>query len=456
MKKISLDTVLLITGFLFSFLVVITLPRMYFPPDLHIFWDWSEPWNANWRAVYLACSTCNYPILGMFFSAGLMGFFRASGLGFDEAVFRYRLLLALVDGLNVLLVFWILKRLQIRRAAFLAGLTGVLISSWAGGALWGQIDGFSQLMTLLSLAWIVVKNTSTRTWERYYYLYEIVGAALLAGLLLTKQLTNFSAACIGLLLLADLVFHSSTMKSFLLNAAVSLGAFGVVLLGWDVFLQSNPPYLFHLVYVWNVGNFNNDIISGNGFNIWVLLGRDIWSSARVPILPNLPFATPTLLGELLFVALAGILTLSLGLFVWRRFQNGETHLNSEILLNFILYLAMINLCFNVFLSGTHERYLYHFYPFILIAWVGLTSYSRLFSARMRLVLILCSTFYGLFVLQILNGVTFNILPFTAPHMLLSVIHLALFSGLCAVSFRYQALAPNIRWLFRNFKAGRQP
>ena len=451
MKKISADTIVLITGLLFSCLVVMALPSMYFQPDLHVFWDWSEPWNAGWRAVYLTCSTCNYPMLGMFFSAGLMGLFRAAGLGFDDAVFRYRLLLAFVDGSNILLVFWVLKRLQVRRAAFLAGLTGVLISSWAGAALWGQIDGFSQFFILCCLAWIVTKNTSARSWDRYYRLYLAAGAALLAGLLLTKQLTIFSAASIGLLLLADVVFHSRALKPFLLNVAVSLAAFGAALLGWDLFLLLKPPYAFHLVYIWQEGIFQSGILSGNGFNIWMLLGRDMWSSAHVPILAGFPFTNPYLLGELLFLALSGLLTLSLGLFAWRRFQNGETRLSPEVLLNFILYLALINLCFNVFLSGTRERYLYHFYPFILIAWAGLASYSRLFSARMRLALILGSTFYGLFVLQILNGVEIRILPVSATHMLLSVIHLALFAGLFSVSLRYQELAPNIR---RLFKAGR--
>lgn len=443
MKKNSPDPILLSAGLLISLLGVLALPGLYFHKDLEIFWQWAQIWKAGWQNIYVACPACNYPILGMFSSAGLLSML---GSGYDGAVFNYRLLLSLVDGLNVLLIFWMLKMLKLDRPAYTAGIIGISIGSWAGGALWGQIDGISQFFILLSLAWIVRKNTSSQPGQKYYWGYLAVSAVLLACILLTKQLTLFSAFSLGLLLAADIWFHDRDLKAFGLHIALVGGVLLAALFAWDLFLRLKPPYFSHLVYIWQEGFFQGGIISGNGFNIWMLLGRDMWSSAYVPLIAGLPWANPYGIGQLLFVALVVTATLSLGLFLRAQTLRGETWLNRETLLNFILHLALINLCFNVFLSGTRERYLFHFYPYIILAWTGLAGFNRLFSEKILSVLVLGASLYGLFILQIISSIDFRLVIW--PHMLLAVFHLGLFISLMFATLRYQGFPGSLGLVFR--------
>jgi hypothetical protein len=434
----------LAAGLLLSLLIVIALPGFYFQKDLETFWKWAQVWKVGWSNIYIACPECNYPILGMFSSAGLMAML--SGLGYDSSVFAYRLFLGMVDGLNIYLIFWIIKRLKVAKPAYLAGIIGISISSWAGGAVWGQIDGLSQLFILLSLVWLVYKNTLALPRPKYFRLYPLVSSVLMACLLLTKQLTIFSAFSLGLLLAADILFNNRTWKTFLQQTALAAASLLVSLFVWDLFLKIKPPYFSHLFYIWLEGVFQSGIISGNGFNIWMLSGRDMWSSAHVPLFAGFPSANPYLLGELLFLVLGGIITLSLALVVKEQYQNGETFLNRETLLNFILHLALINLCFNVFLTGTRERYLFHFYPYIILAWAGLAGYNRLFSEKILSILFLGANLYGLFILQILSSIDFRI--GTSTHIFLAVFHLALFAGLMFVTLKYQKFAHNLRAIFR--------
>ena len=481
MKPKYSENLLLALGVSFSCLVVLLLPKMYFFLDVDTFWKWSVAWNQDWRSVYVACSTCNYPIVGMFLSAGLMGWLRNTGVTYQQAVFYYRLGMGLVDGINILLIYYILKRFNVDKPAAIAGLIGASLSSWAGGALWGQIDGFSQLFILLILAWIIQKNTSGHPSARGYRGYLAAAAALFGLLLLTKQLTLFSSVALGLLIAADAWFQTRAWRPFLQNMFMGLGVLLVVLFGWDLILQNVAPYRFHVLYIWVTGTFMPGIISGNGFNLWMLLGRDMWSSAHVTIFAGLPQSDPYLLGILLFLLLMAIATLSLALFVWGQYRRGERLLNRELLLNFILYLAWSNLCFNVFLTGTHERYLFHFYPYIFIAWVGLAAYSKLFSNKFLPILLLSATLYGLFVLQIMNGISIGPVanPQPAPpltqsasspaqpalplpqqagsdpqppagslsHDLLAVIHLALGVYIFIITLRYQQFIPNLKKQF---------
>lgn len=443
MKNTSFDRYLLFTALAISTLMVILLPGMYFHKDLEVFWKWGQVWQANWRNIYLACPDCNYPFLGMFSSAGLMSLL--SPLGFDRAVFTYRLLLSLVDAVNVLLVYWILKMLELKRPAFLAGLLGLSLSSWTGGALWGQIDGISQLLILLSLAWVVHKNTGARPGQGFYWFYLAVSVELVAYILLTKQLAIFSAVSILLLLGTDILFHSRAWKPFLAYSLFAACLLAVSIFSWDFFLTLKPPYFSHLFYIWQEGVFQAGILSGNGFNIWMLLGRDMWSSAHVPVFAGIPQITPYAAGELIFILLAAVITLSLLLALREPFGRGEKRLDRETLLNFILYLALLNLCFNVFLTGTRDRYLFHFYPYALLAWAGMGDFSRLYSDRGFSVLVLGANLYGLFIFAFLTMLDFGL--GTWPNLILSIFHLGLFIYILLVTLKYQRFTLH---LGRNF------
>ncbi len=439
MTKPSNHSVLFFVGLLISTFAVISLPGFYFHKDLEAFWTWGQYWKNGWRDIYVTCAECNYPIIGMVSSAGSIGLL--SNLGYEKAVFIFRLFLGLVDGLNVFLVFWLLKKLSVEKAALWAGVIGISVSSWVGGALWGQIDGISQFFLLATLAWIVKGNVDgwpSRTAFRIY----LVGAGILtACILLTKQLTLFSVFSIGLLLAANILFFSRQRKQFALNLALVLAAFLATVSIWDLFLELPKPYFSHLDYILSEGVYRGDIISGNGFNIWMFLGRDMWSSAYIPLTGNLPFFTPYGLGRLIFVVFTGLITLSLLLFLRGHFQREEKFLNSEVLLNFIFFLALVNLGFNVFLTGTHERYLIHFYPYIILAWVGLESYSRLFTGKILSVLVFGASFYGVFILMILSLIDFRL--GYLPHWAMGIFHLGIISGLIFVVFRYQEFVHNL-------------
>jgi hypothetical protein len=380
----------------------------------------------------------------MFSSAGLMSML--SSLGYNGAVFTYRLILSLMDGLNILLVFWILKKLKVEKPAYMAGVIGISISSWAGSALWGQTDGISQFFILLTLVWIVNKNTTTLPAPKKNRLYLMVSAILLACVLLTKQLTIFSTLSLGLLLSTDILFCSRAWKPFILNTMLALSIFLAAIFVWDFFLELKRPYFSHLFYIWQEGVYQGGIISGNGFNIWMLLGRDMWSSAYVPVFSNIPAVTPYWIGLVLFLILTGFATLSLCLSLRTQFQHGELFLNRETLLNFIFHLALVNLCFNVFLTGTRERYLFHFYPYMILAWSGLSGYSRLFSEKILSTLILGASLYGIFILQILSTIDFRL--GTWPHMILAVFHLGLFICMMTITLQYQKFTQNLGLFFR--------
>jgi hypothetical protein len=272
------------------------------------------------------------------------------------------------------------------------------------------------------------------------------GAALLACILLTKQLAVFSAFSLGLLLAADIVFHTRAWKAFLLYSTFALAVFLSVLGIADLFLGLKAPYFSHLVYVWTEGIFQSGLIAGNGFNLWVLLGRDMWGSAHVPVFASLPQVTPYGTGQILFLLLAGLITISLALALRAVFRSGKKFLDRETLLNFILHLALINLCFNVFLTGTRDRYLFHFYPYIMLAWAGLGGFSRFFPENRFSLLALGSNLYGLFIIVFLTMIDFRLGSW--PNILLAVFHLGLFSYLLVITLKYQRFVHHFGLLFR--------
>jgi len=379
----------------------------------------------------------------MLSSAGMLSILE--GLGQEKAQYIYRLFLAIVDGLNVLIIYWILKNLSVKKAAYWAGIIGLSISVWAGGALWIQIDGISQFFLLLTLAWIVWGNTGRLLTRSKYWQFLTVSGFLLGITLLTKQLTIFSAFPLGVLLATSIIFHARKWKYIILDAMLALGAFLVSIFCIDLTLHLKQPYTSHLYYIWQEGSSHSNVISGNGFNIWMFLGRDMWSSSHTPYFPYLEFLTPYGVGIFLFMFFAGIISLSLALFLKEHFNRGEQTINSEILLNGIFYLALVNLCFNLFLTGTHERYLYHFYPYILMAVVGLASYNRIFSKKLIEVHVLGANLYGVFILQIMSSIDFNIGYLS--HWIMGIFHLGLFIWLFIIQVKYQDLRGNLIAIF---------
>lgn len=445
MKNLQRDQIYFLIGIFFSFLMVLAFPGLFFRLDLEVFLKWSKIWSLGWQDIYSNCPSCNYPILGMFSSAGLMNIINHQG---QANVFStYRLILSGIDAVNVCLVYFILKHLKINRPAYIAGIVGISISSWAGGALWGQIDSISQFFILLTIYWIIYKNTGAPVKKYQYFFFLACGAFLLAMTLLTKQLTIFSGLALMLFFIAEIWFDKNGNRSKWLYLVFFLFLFFISLLIFDPFLKLNSSYFSHLVYIWKEGTFQAGLISGNGFNIWILTGRDMWSSAYLPLIHSIPFSNPYFLGEVLFLLFSGLISFSLLLWLMNRWKNGKKLLDREVMLNFIFLMAIFNLGFNVFLTGTRDRYLFHFYPLIIIAWSGLSEISPLFTERMKSFLILSASLYGIFILQIITSI--NLGTGIVTHIIMALLHVSLYFSILITTLNYQNFPLLFQQIFQN-------
>jgi hypothetical protein len=322
-----------------------------------------------------------------------------------------------------------------------AGIVGLLPSSWVGGALWGQIDSISQFFILLAFAWIVHNNLKVPSEKRNVTIYLAVSSVMLSWIVLSKQLTIFSLFSIGCLLFTSLIFISKKWTQFARRGLFVAASFILSIAFWDVFLILKKPYFSHLYYIWKTGSNHGDIISGNGFNIWMFFGRDMLSSSHVPFFFTsgansevFSFFTPYGVGLFLFLLFNSILAFFLGLFLWKRFSTHERFMNREVLLNFLFHFSLVNLSFNIFLTGTHERYLYHFYPFIILAVLGLQKYTKLFSSYTVYILLFGSALYGSFILYILSGIGRSY-GYTY-HWVVGLFHLGLLCFLSITYFKY--------------------
>lgn len=338
---------------------------------------------------------------------------------------RFRYYLAIVDGLNIFIFYFILARLQVRNAPLWAGVLGLLPSSWVSSSVWGQIDGIGQLLILLFFAIFISFNAKTRPiWQTYIYFF--VTGFLLSLMLLTKQLIYFSMGALGLILLVNMVRLSRNTSNFFLYALTSAATFLLPAIAVDLNLKINPPYVSHLQYVLATGSQHGDKIASLGFNIWVFYTKDLLGSSHIPLqIGDLSFAplTPFSGGYILF----GVLVVFLfSLFIINiRLQNTETQaFNTQQIATAFVFFSFINLAFNLTLTGTHERYLYYFYPFIIIACLALMPYSRFFKKITLTVLLSGALIYGVYLFVYLSGMV-RVVDYL-PIRIIATFHLGIF------------------------------
>ncbi|MGB7538823.1 MAG: hypothetical protein WBM17_09805 [Anaerolineales bacterium] len=420
-------------GVAISAILVIVFPDFYHHGDIGIQMVWVEQWNKGWKEIYNTCSSCDYPIIGTFVAAGIPKLL--SRIGFSDTVWWFRFCLAVVDGANVFLVFLLFRELKIKNAALWAGLIGVSLSSWAGGGVWGNIDDVSQFLLLLIVWWMVKSNLSGKI---PIALYLGVCVFLTAMLFLTKHLNVFNLLSIEFILTVSVFIGRKRLPAagyWLLQLALLF----VFIFWWDLPLTIDGPYVSHLQLIWRTPGRLGDFLSNNGINIWMLLGRDMLSSSALPLFPESPvgllrWLTPFNAGIGLFAIIVGAFSLSTAWTIWKCKEPGSQLLNREALLNGILHLALVNLAYNVLLTGTHERYLYNFYPFVLLACLGLEAYDPRFSKYLAALLLIGANVYGYFVLGILTGdFSFRF----QVHKSLAVFHAGLLFLLLAIVFLYQ-------------------
>ena len=105
--------------------------------------------------------------------------------------------------------------------------------------------------------------------------------------------------------------------------------------------------LSNLQIAWGPRSNAGSFLAQNGINLWVLLDRPMMSSSGIPLFPGLPFGispwiTPFTVGVALFLAAVAVLSLSMARKTARTSAPDGPYLDRETMLNFILYLAIVN------------------------------------------------------------------------------------------------------------------
>lgn len=194
---------------------------------------------------------------------------------------------------------------------------------------------------------------------------------------------------------------------------------------------SNSSYRF----VWQGGGSSHaGKISGNGFNIWMFLGRDMWSSSDVPFftfnMGNLrneisPYKAGTFLYRILMVFLLFTsLKKIVSIFRMTKSRENTPIIDSYLIALLCLFHGLSYLGFNVLLPGTHERYLYLGYPFLLIAGLWFYTNRLVFSWQSIIFCFITASAYGCFVFSVIGPIPDLLFAFRR-HEFLASIHLFL-------------------------------
>ncbi len=387
--------------------------------DLDAFARWSmhrpvrglalAPLSASFRTLYRD-TDCNYPPLGALASAGAMAGIRrlqaASGWTGLDTRQLFRVYLAAVEGLCVVLLFEILRRLGVPHPAWLAAGMYLLPSSWAGGAVWGQIDVVATLFALAAaLSFLAVTLTAASS-PRADTVAMAAGAAALVGAFATKQTAFFSLP--GLLALGACataaIVHRHGAAPAARAAGLAVAVALVLFLGLDRLLLEPPAgHRGITTYVWTTGAWHTNKLSGNGPNVWTFLGRPNASSSDVPFLLSL---TPRQVGDALF---AGVVVLLLTLLVgavWRTIVDRRRFATHTLWLSAVLlvFTGLTNLAMGILIAGTHERHMVQAFPFLLLGLIALAHDRPSGTSRLLVtVAVAAAVVYGAFVYGILRG-----------------------------------------------------
>ncbi|MBI5944377.1 MAG: hypothetical protein HY864_08420 [Chloroflexi bacterium] len=427
----SVSIAALLLAIVFPFLVIALFPKFYHTSDVDDFWRWSQAWKLGWKNIYINCDRCNYPFLGTFISGGVMDLMGIEKFKNIVAPFRYYL--AVIDALSVLAVFFILTKLKVRNSPLWAGIIGLLPSSWIGSSVWGQIDGVGQLLMLTMILLCVWFNLNGKVSTVRYFAFILAAGFLMSLMLLTKQLIMFSLLTMGFMTLVNLFFYLRKPADIALSIVIVFIAFTAPILWVDLTVNLKEPYFSHLQYVLATGSKHGDTISSFGFNIWTFLAPDPLGSSHVPVyirLGTMPLfsVVPFTAGITLFLFSNALMLFFYIKYFYGQYMRGAYFFNSENILLLLLHLALVNLSFNLFLTGTHERYLYHFYPFVIMACLGL------FDQKYVYILLAGAAFYGLVLYGYLSRL--NLQFGHVPFWVLGVFHIVIYFALVILVLRY--------------------
>ncbi len=389
-----------LTGITISLILRLLFPEIYHHFDVHTFEEWI-PYVKDLKQVYTTSCYCNYPVLGLLLSSGIMHL-----LG---GVSSFLIFLAIIDGLNVFLIYKLFSNLKVANAMIWAGITGLLPSTFIGGALWGQIDtiGQSELFIFLILVVAHLKTNSLKL-----RLSSSIGIGILLSIaLLTKQLLLFPVLILGFLMI---LYWMRDYRKYLTSMMFALITFLLPIVTVDLWLTLPESYhISHFQKIFLEGSEHVNFISGNGFNVWMLFVDEMYTPSTTPWILGL---SPKMMG----ILIVGILSIAIFFNFYKRFTKVEMN---NVIGGMLLSYSLLFLAVNLFFTGTHERYLYHFYP-ILILSIFLLNLPK----QVIWLTVAAATVYGLFVFGILKQYHHSQWFFSSytAHRIVFVTHFLLF------------------------------
>lgn len=249
-----------------------------------------------------------------------------------------KILVSLADLLTGFIIWTLVKNKNVKLAYlsfFAYALNPVVVFD---GSVWGQVDGLLTLFLFLSAYYLIEKKNmkiSVFFWS-IAFLIKPQSIAIAPAFLLPVLLKKFK------------------LKEIL--GSVLIGALTVF--GLSIPFFTNNPILGLPQQILKMGNFYS-YTSVYAFNIWSWVG--FWKSDAT-----------TFLG--LSLSSIGVILLSfsmvLALLIFRKKIN-KKH-------NYYLLFAILSLCFFVFPTKVHERYLFPFFAFLLTG-AGLSESTNLFA-----------------------------------------------------------------------------
>jgi hypothetical protein len=435
-----LSYIVLGLAIILPYIVISAFPKFFHASDIDEFWRWSQSWNVNWKNIYVDCTRCNYPFIGTLASAGVMSLIGADS--FKHTITPFRFYLATIDALNLVILFWILKKFQVKYAALWAGFVGLSPSSWIGTSVWGQIDGTGFTLILLTIILFISFNLAEKPGLLRYYLFIFITGLLISLSILSKQLLIFSLISVGFMALINIIFYTRKIIGFLLGLLLLLFSVATPILLIDSNLYLKPPFISHLQYVWETGGKQSDMVTSFGLNIWEFFVSDRYASSHdvINIRLNSVFLIsfiPYNLGIVLFILSLTIFSGYFLRYLLTRYRQELQFFDREMILGFLFHLALVNLSFNLFLTGVHERYLFYFYPFLILTWLGLERYSPSFTRKGLYVFFAGAIAYGSILWIYLTG-AFRLFGLFAkvPFQLLTLFNLGLFVYLMILFVQY--------------------
>jgi hypothetical protein len=241
--------------------------------------------------------------------------------------------------------------------------------------------------------------------------------------ILTKQLSLFSLPCLafGVAVVAIQMVGRWRWRGFFTVLASWAAVIGASVFLDRLFAVARRYYGSSIAYVWMSGGSNHgDKIAGNGFNIWVLLGRNPASPSVTPFATfhlgshEIPL-TPSQCGHALFLLVSLVVVVLFlrvqGLQWLQRPWASFSDLGLQRFLSTLVFAdGLQNLAMAVTLAGTHERFLYHGYAFLLLAGFRLWQKPRMISGRAAALLIVSAAIYGAFVFSVIGDLTNYLFP----------------------------------------------